>query len=467
MGLGMSASLIGKNGTTIATEANPVPVQLSTNPANKNIVTYSPDDVMVDSFSRLRVSEPRVAFEFTFGAMTPALATTIWESTAYGAGTEALTTNLYGTNLTTTAATATGRWVQSYNHIRYAPGISTIFRGTFNLITPNSANLRQRIGMFTDQGTFPSTAGDGVYFENDSGVFAFVRRYMTQGATGLEERVIQASWNLDKLNGTGASGVTLDFTKTQHLVIEFQWLGVGTIRYGFETAVGLVWAHERISVNSLAEAWSRTGTLPVRAECYNYGASVINNMTLINVCVIQEGDVADLRGWRYFGATSGATAKVGGTATGLYPVMGLKAATTNDLTKRARIIPHTITISVLVASTGATSLQASLLMNGTPATGATFAVTTAGSATVVDIAATATTAITGTTIWGVVVPNVVGTYTYALSTLNDNMNVVGYNAAGTAAITGPANLYLAVGTLTGTATVAATVAAAISWKEIV
>jgi hypothetical protein len=85
----------------------------------------------------------------------------------------------------------------------------------------------------------------------------------------------------------------------------------------------------------------------------------------------------------------------------------------------------------------------------------------------VDNAATAATAITGTAIWNAVIPNVVGQYTFDLSTLNDNMNAIGYNAAGTAAITGPANLYLCVGTLTGTATVAATVAASINWKEIV
>jgi hypothetical protein len=461
----MSASLIGINGTTIATDANPIPVQLTSTSANT--ITFNDDDAITDSFGRLRVSEPRIAFEYSFGAQTPTLATTIWESTAYGAGTEALTTNLYGVNLTTTVATGTGRWIQSYNHVRYAPGISTLLRFTFNMISPNSANLRQRVGMFTDQGTFPSTAGDGLYLENDSGTISVVRRYMTQGATGTEERVLQADWNQDKLNGTGASGVTLNFTKAQHLVIEFQWLGVGTIRFGFETAAGLIWCHKMISVNALAESWSRTGTLPVRAECYNYGASVINNLTLINCVVLQEGDVSDMRGWKYFGGTSGATAKVGGTAAGLYPVLGIKAATTNDLTKRARILPHMVTIVVAVASTGATSLQCALLMNGTPATGATFAVTVAGATTVVDNAATAATAITGTAIWNAVIPNVVGQYTFDLSTLNDNMNAIGYNAAGTAAITGPANLYLCVGTLTGTATVAATVAASINWKEIV
>jgi hypothetical protein len=47
------------------------------------------------------------------------------------------------------------------------------------------------------------------------------------------------------------------------------------------------------------------------------------------------------------------------------------------------------------------------------------------------------------------------------------MNCIGYNAAGTVAITGPSVLTLAVGPLSGTTTVGATVVASINWKEIV
>lgn len=459
----------GLDGVNVQSMTNPIPVTFPNDaPAYPQHVTFTSNDATMDSFERLRVSQPIMAFEYTFGGLTPTLATTIWESTAYGAGTEALTTNLYGVNLATTAATATGRWIQSINHIRYAPGISTLFRATFNLNTPASSNLRQRIGMFTDQGTFPSTAGDGFYFENDAGTFAFVRRYMTQGATGAEERTNRASWNMDKLDGTGTSGVNLDFTKTQHLVVEYQWLGVGTIRFGFETGPkGIVWAHEMHTVNSLGESWSRTGTLPVRAECYNYGASVINTLTLINVCVIQEGDVGDLRGWRYFGGNSGATAKVGGlTAATWYPVMGVRAAGTNDLTKRARILPTSVSFSVTTVATGPTALQVGVMMLGTPNTGATYAVTTGGSVTVIDQAATAATAITGTLLWNAIIPNVVGTYTFDLGTMNDNANVIGPAASGTQAITGAGNLTVVAGPVQ-TATVGATIVAALNWKEIV
>ena len=219
--------------TTLVT-IDPVTKAMHVLPKGVTNTTFNHDDFTLDSFERLRVSEPRIVFEYSFGTFLTSSATTIWESTATASGTQVLTTNLYGTELNTLLTATSGYWIQSYNHIRYAPGISTLLRFTFNfnsLIT----NVRQRVGMFTDQGTYPSTAGDGLYLEADGSAISVVRRYMTTGGTGAEERVLQANWNRDKLDGTGASGVNLDWTKAQHLVIEYQWLGVGTIRFGFET----------------------------------------------------------------------------------------------------------------------------------------------------------------------------------------------------------------------------------------
>lgn len=430
-------------------------------------VKYNQDNFTLDGFDRLRVSDARIAFEFAFNAQTPTLATTVWESSAYGAGTEALTTLLAGVDLSTTTAATTGRFIQSYNHIRCAPGVSTLMRFSFNF-NELSLNVIRRIGMFTDQGTFPSVTGDGLFLELSGASISFVRRYMTTNPTGTEERVFQANWNIDTMDGLGKSGVNLDWTTAQQLIIEYQHLGTGTIKYGFETEQGVIWAHKIVAVNNLSSAWARTGSLPVRAECYSTSAlATVAKLTLYNCVVIQEGDVSDLRGWRYFGANSGTTAKLGGTAAGLYPVLSIKAAATNDLTKRTRIIPTQLTISVVAISTGATSLQAALLMLPTPNTGATFAGTIGGSSTIIDTIATATTAITGTAIWSGVIPNVIGTYVYDLSTMNDNANNIGYNAAGTSAIVGSSVLTLAVGTLTGTASVAASIVGALNWKELV
>jgi hypothetical protein len=454
--------------------ANGVDVQGSaaTNSLNTNLqgvatVKFNEADYTMDSFERLRVSEPRIAFESSF-AIIPSSMATIWESTAYGAGTETSNTNSWVTDLNTTTATTTGRWIQSYNHIRYAPGISTLLRFTF-CFNDLISNVMMRVGMFTDQGTFPSTSGDGVFLEASGAAISFVRRYLTSGA-GQEERVAQASWNIDKMNGTGNSGINLDWTKAQHLVIEYQWLGVGTIRFGFETGGnGVVWAHQMISVNALTVPWGRTGTLPVRAECYTYGAAATaGKLTLINCVVQQEGDVKALRGWRYFSQNSGTTIKTVGTASSLYPILSLRALLTSDITKRCTFIPVSATITVATASTGGTSLQWALLAAPTPLTGATFAATASTSSYVgVDNAATATTAVTGTIIASGTLSNTVGTYNIDLKYLIDNAIMAGQNAAGGLTITGQNVLTLALGTLTGTTTVAPAVSAAINWKELI
>lgn len=431
-------------------------------------IQYPHNDGTLDAFEKLRVSEPRNIFEYNFGAVAPATATNIWEATAVGAGTAALTTQLYGLELNTTTASATGYWIQNFAHTRYRPGISVLFRMTFNFneLVPL---VRSRIGMFTDQGTFPSTTGDGFYLEADGTAVSCVRRYATTSATGLEERVVQGSWNLDNLNGTGPSGVTLDWTKAQHFVVEYQWLGVGQLRFGFDCgyADGIVWCHQFTATNNITGPWSRTGSLPVRAEIYSTGAPAqAGKLTLINVVVQHEGAIEE-RTHRYFSANTGATVRTVGTATGLFPLMSLRAATTNALTSRARIRPVSVSITVTTAGTGTTSIQVGLLMLPTPNTGATFAGTVAGSVTTVDTAATATTAVTGTLIHSWIIPNAVGTYTFDLSSTDDNINLIGFNAANTAAITGSGVLTLAAGTLTGTTTAAPAFAAALSWKEVV
>ena len=463
--MALDVTLRGNNGVAVNADSTYNAEQVVV----KGIATanYTQSDFTLDSFQRLRTSEPRIQFEASFSAQTPATASSVWEATAVASGTVALTGNLFGSILGTTTSANSGYWIQAYNHVRYAPGISTLFRGTFCFNTLLSG-LTSRYGMFTDQGSFPSTAGDGVFIEAAGSTISFVVRSMAAGA-GSEVRTSQGSWNLDKMDGTGASGVNLVWTNTQHVVIEYQWLGVGTIRFGFETgALGTIWAHQVNAVNTATTSWSRTGSLPVRAECFTTTTQAApGTFTIINCTVIQEGDVADLRGWRYFSSNSGGTVRLGGTALGLYPVMSLRAVSTNDLTKRTRFIPVSLSVTLAVVATGATSVQVALLTFPTPNTGATFAVQPTGSGTTVDIAATATTAVTGTAIASWIIPNVVGTYTFDLSAMTDNQNVSGYNAAGSVSITGSSVMTLAVGPMTGTASAGATIAATINWKEIV
>ena len=64
--------------------------------------------------------------------------------------------------------------------------------------------LRQRVGYFGDK--------NGFYLEQLGTDIAFVERSLVSGSV-TNTPVVQSSWNGDKLDGTGASGLTLDLTK--------------------------------------------------------------------------------------------------------------------------------------------------------------------------------------------------------------------------------------------------------------
>lgn len=56
----------------------------------------------------------------------------------------------------------------------------------------------------------------------------------TAGVAIDNEYIAQSSWNVDKLDGTGASGMTLDPQKANVYSINFQWLGAGSIYFNVE-----------------------------------------------------------------------------------------------------------------------------------------------------------------------------------------------------------------------------------------
>jgi hypothetical protein len=105
----------------------------------------------------------------------------------------------------------------------YQPGKSLLIMNTFVL---NSAKegLRQRVGYFG--------SSNGIYVQLQDSTVSFIRRSSTSGSL-VETVVNQSNWNVDKLDGTGPSGITLNISKAQIFWIDMEWLGVGNVRMGF------------------------------------------------------------------------------------------------------------------------------------------------------------------------------------------------------------------------------------------
>ena len=77
----------------------------------------------------------------------------------------------------------------------------------------------------------------------------------------------QEEWNLDRCDGTGKSGYTIDVTKMQMFYMDYSWYGAGFIRWGFRGTDGnVIYVHKIPNNNTNTEAYMRSGNLPARYE---------------------------------------------------------------------------------------------------------------------------------------------------------------------------------------------------------
>jgi len=167
----------------------------------------------------------------------------------------------------------------------YQPGKALEILATF-CMEPAKTNLRQRIGYFG--------ANNGVFLEQDDDTVYLVIRSKSSGSV-VENRIAQSSWNVDKLDGTGNTGITLDVTKSQILFIDIEWLGVGSVRCGFVIDGAFVFAHKfhhanTSNLNASNGTYMTTACLPIRYEITNTGATS-GASTLKQICtsVISSG----------------------------------------------------------------------------------------------------------------------------------------------------------------------------------
>lgn len=97
----------------------------------------------------------------------------------------------------------------------------------------------------------------------------------------VDTKFVQSSWNIDKCDGTGASGFNLDLTRMQMFYADYTWYGAGAIRFGFKNNRGEVIYCHRIPNNNLnTESFMRSGNLPARYETNTLPASTILTATL-------------------------------------------------------------------------------------------------------------------------------------------------------------------------------------------
>jgi hypothetical protein len=105
-----------------------------------------------------------------------------------------------------------------------------------------------------------------------------------------EVRVPQSQFNLDKIDGTGDSGFTINLNKMHMVGLQYSWYGAGFIDFMVRGSDGnWVFVHRMKNNNVNNEAYMRSGNLPVRYSIENDApvtrltAAITNSQTTIGV----------------------------------------------------------------------------------------------------------------------------------------------------------------------------------------
>ena len=320
-------------------------------------------------FGRQRVAIATLLFD---AVHRYALDTDEWDTIANAGGSVAhapATASIAFTLPTTSGAYAK---IRTNTAFRYQPGRSQRTLITCWHADVGRTNQVRRWGYFDD--------ADGVFFELSGTTLYLVRRTST-GVEATEERVAQAAWNGDTMDGLGSSAIVLDITKANLFEIDVAWLGVGDVRCFVDRRL----VHTFRNPNMIAGPYMASGSLPLSFEVVNTGAASASGVAFNALCsaVFADG------GWNELGPVFGqgqATQKTN-VGAAYIPLLSMRpTALLDGVTNRAVIIPRKVRA---FCETNRASVK---VVYGGALTGATWAIAgPTGSAVEFDEAASAIT----------------------------------------------------------------------------
>jgi hypothetical protein len=314
----------------------------------------SADSPSIDAFGKWRVSQPTTLFDskqivdsgsFYFDIKTTGGATVIWNS---------------GSAQSTMAVTSTSgsRAIKQTKRIFvYQPGKSQqiICTGKFGT---KIDGIKKSIGSFDDE--------NGYFFQTSGSSFGVVLRKTINGVK-TDTFISQSTWNLDKMNGTGPSGNTLDINKAQIYTMDYEWLGVGRVRYGVVQKGVLIYVHEINNYNSLDTVYLRNPNLPIRYEMSTHKNTTTGSlMTQICSTVISEGGF-DNTGKRVV-VTSNNGATIGASEYDAVLFIRYNSSTS----KGAQIVPEQLDLLIKPGNSSTFAGRWELLVNPTVTNAVTY-----------------------------------------------------------------------------------------------
>lgn len=281
---------------------------------------------------------------------------------------------LNGLDYTVTIPTSTTTTRTAYDISKQTyPGWSTEQVGSTVIFLADSVGNKA--------GTFSLTRGTALVV---AGTFAET----LAGASTADTFIPQASWNMDTMDGTGPSGVTLDPTKGNVFQIGIQYLGFGAIVFQVEAGLSpnnpsWVTVHVIEAQNSRTSVTQTQPTFPFTMAAYSGGSTTNVSVSVGSFAVFLEGQ-KKLIGPRMT-YTREAASYVGSTAATYYPLLTIR----NQYIYTGRANQSLINLlSIAAAHTDNTIATLYLIKNATLVGPVNFTTWSTNSCTCVDQGAT-------------------------------------------------------------------------------
>jgi hypothetical protein len=263
-----------------------------------------------DAFNRLRVSNPFTLFDssFRYGDNN------LWATALVGGGTATFNPAQGLMDLSVTGSVGDAVSRQTTKVFSYQPGKSLLLLTTF-VMAPAATGLTQQVGYYS--------AANGYFLQLQDNNVSLVERSSVTGAV-VNTPVLQADWNVDPLDGTGPSGITLDIAKAQILFIDMEWLGVGTVRMGFVIDGQFIPCHYFQHANLITSTYITTASLPLSCSIQDTaGTGIPSTFKQICATVISEGGYT-LAGLQQSVGTPITTPKTLTVAGTFYPIVSIR-----------------------------------------------------------------------------------------------------------------------------------------------
>ncbi len=290
------------------------PVRIDPIGATAQPVSYA-DSPNLDPFSRLRVSQPYTIFDCK--NLMDASPLFFDDQQISGGGTSsAFIANQSSVQMSVSNLTAGTRVRQTFRRFQYQPGKGQQILLT-GIVGTGVSGITRRLGYFDGY--------NGLFFELAGATLNVVCRTFTSGSV-IDNKVAQNSWNIDKLDGTGISGITLDISKNQIFIIDFQWLGIGRVRYGFDIDGKIYYCHQLLNANNLSIVYMQYPNLPIRYEISNDGTGPVASLFHVCSSVQSEGGIEN-NGFTIT-ADRGLTTFTTADTSDIYPLIAIRLKTT-------------------------------------------------------------------------------------------------------------------------------------------